>query len=361
MEKTMFIIAGYCADYPGNFIASLIALEKKLDGRVRIVYFLRNGGSLAFKKWFSEFSESRECYLIGCDKLGRKRICELVRKEKPSYLYFHFDGFSFPISVYRDLSKKERNDIQVLYHVHSTPSLPKTAKERIKRLGSRILCPKSLIFIACSDAAADVLKGIYPHNKVYNNPNKIDFSRLKFNPGKKPDPQNMAVLTFCYNYEVKGGDIAAGIAKKLHEKHPNFRLLMVVARNEEEIRRRLANDFPDYQDYIDILPPSSDVSSLYDLSTVYLLPSRSEGFSYACVEASYSGLVAICSNLPALRDAKLPRLELFPIGDVDAAAALIEKHFSSEPVLAKESDYQRYDLSSWASEEERILKEISND
>ena len=44
--------------------------------------------------------------------------------------------------------------------------------------------------------------------------------------------------------------------------------------------------------------PVSDVNILFESSKVFLHISRAEGLSYALLEALYSGLLVICSDIP---------------------------------------------------------------
>ncbi len=359
--KTMFIIADYAANYPGNFIASLLALEAKMKENTRFIYFFADGATNDFLNWTSDFSNDHECHTIPFNKSGRKVVIKMINEINPSYLYFHFTGLHFSYSIYHALNKSQRKSIKFIQHIHSNPKAKGGIKGRLKHLASRYLCPKSLYLIACSKDAYEILKTDYRRQKIFLSPNKIDFSRLTFSPGKQPDQkQNMTALTFCYDYHVKGGDIAAAAAKALHAKYPSFRLLMVIASHEVEVRDNLKKDFPNYQEFIDILPPSNDVGKLYALSSIYFLPSRTEGLPYATIEASYSGLTVICSDLPTLRDANIPRAKFFPVGSFKEAMRLIEEAFQSNVEKVDESVFKKYSMDVWANREIEIIQEIDN-
>ena len=357
----MFIVADYAANYPGNFIASLSSLERRMEGEIHFIYFLRDETQTEFLNWVALFSKTHECYRIAFDKSGQRTINREINEKRPSYVYFHFTGLSFLYGIYRKMSKEQRETIKLIQHIHSNPRAKGGIKKRLKHLASKYLCPKSVFFIACSGDAWKIIVEDYHRQKVYLCPNKVDFTRLVFHPGKQPHLEDsMTALTFCYNYHVKGGDIAAAVAKKLHNLHSSFRLYMVVASHEEEIKAHLEKDFPDYRDYIDILPPSNEVANIYALSPIYLLPSRTEGFPYAMIEACYSGLTIVCSDLPALGSINLPRVYFFPVGNSNKAADLIEKAYNSDVEKKENSFFDQYGLDIWAKKEEEIIRDIDN-
>jgi glycosyltransferase involved in cell wall biosynthesis len=312
--KTIFIIADFCANYPGNFVSSLLALEKRMADKWHFVYFFAQSGSEQFLSWYSKFAADHEAHLICFGRDGAAKVAGYVHRIQPDCLYFHFGGLSFPISVYRELDRGERRKTRLLYHLHSKPNDGIGVKDKAKLLISRLFCPRSLSFVASCEDFKQIVEKNFPRRKVYLSLNKIDFSRLQFNPGKRFEGSPKTALTFCYDYYIKGGDYAASIAKELHEAYNDFRLFMVVADHREAIEERLKNDFPDYKDYISILGPSSDISSIYALSNIYLLPSRTESLNYSVVEASYSGLTVVASDLPAIREIKLPRIKTFETG-----------------------------------------------
>lgn len=354
--KTIFIIADFCANYPGNFVSSLATLENKMIDKWHFVYFFARGESEQFLSWYSEFEKKHDAHLIYFCDAGAAEVTGYVHRLEPDCLYFHFGGMSFPISVYRKLYRGEKRRIKFLYHLHSRPNEGKGAKDKAKLLFSRLLCPPTLSFVASCNEFKEIIEKNYPNRKTYFSPNRVDFSRLKFNCGKNFDGSPKSALTFCYDYRVKGGDYAAAIAKKLHEAHNDFHLFMVVASHREMIEEQLRNDFPDYKDYISILGPSSDISSIYALSNIYLLPSRTESLNYSVVEASYSGLTVVASDLPSIREIKLPRTKTFETGGVKKAVDIIEECFRTEPQIASKRDYDEYSLDKWIDVETQIIE-----
>lgn len=359
MMKTIFIIADFSADYPGNFISSLISLEKELGNQFEIFYFLGKNESFNYKNWFKEFSKNRICHQIDFNEDGAKSILKLAKEANPQYVYFHFGGLRFPVSVYRGLNRKKRRRVKFIYHIHSRPNIGAGFKQKIKLLGSKILCPKKLTFICSSKEIFSIISKNYPKNKAFLVLNKIDFNRLEFNPGKECSSiKDCTALTFCYEYYIKGGDYAAEIAKRCHQKSKNFRLLMVVARNLETIKKHLERDYPDYNEYITILGPSSDVYKIYAKSSIYLLPSRTEGLPYSAIEASYSGLTVIASDIPEIRTVNIPRIKFFGIGDATTAVRLIEESFDSVPSFASKEDYSEFGLKNWAKEIRNIIRSL---
>lgn len=361
--KNVFIVSDFCAPYPGNFVASLKELEARMSSDCHFYYFFRQSESEPFLSWYRKFSIGRECCLISFDSDGSRKLAGKINQNKPFLICFHFGGLSFPYKVYRLCSKEAKKVCRFLIHVHSNPSFHKGAVPAVKRFFAKILCPKSFSFIACSQEISKLLSRQYKKQKIFLNPNGIDKSRLFFSPGKMiPENSHIAIM-FGYDYFVKGVDIAASIAEKYYRVDPKFHLYIVAARCQDEIRNKLQRSYPNFNESISIISPRQNVREIYDLASVYLLCSRTEGLPYSVLEASYSGLSVVASDLPCLKTTPaIPRLFKFSVGDTHMAAALLKKCFDT-PVgeMVTETSFEPFSLSAWAQRESDIMEETNHD
>lgn len=361
--KTVFIISDFCAAYPGNFISSLKELENKLSNKYRLIYFFRASESVQFLSWYQSFSSIRECHLTPFTTSGAKDIATKMNAEKPSFVCFHFGGLSFPYSIFRHCTKNTKKECTFLLHVHSNPSFQKGIVPRIKRTIAKIVCPKSFVFVACSKEIFKILSDWHKGNTIYLNPNGFDYSRLSFSSGKTVPQNEHCAIMFGYDYHIKGVDIAVSIAREYHRQDPAFHLYIVAAKNIDDIRKKISASYLDYSKYVSIIPPQQDVRSVYGLAQVYLLSSRTEGLPYSVLEASYSGLDIVASDLPCLRThPSIPHLHTFPIGNTSNAVNLLKVCFGAKFIApASKADFEAFSISEWANREHDIMEATSHE
>lgn len=157
----------------------------------------------------------------------------------------------------------------------------------------------------------------------------------------RPDPQARAALRARLGLgpdEVLFGLVGNVIARKGHdvclealalalEVAPGLPVrLLLAGRQEPEpqfaARVRILAAAPELVGRVLVMPFMADVRALYSALDALVLPTRSEGFSRALIEAMSMGLPVVASDLPEVREA-VPGPEhalLAPPGDVRALA-----------------------------------------
>ncbi|OBZ95471.1 glycosyl transferase [Pararhizobium polonicum] len=70
------------------------------------------------------------------------------------------------------------------------------------------------------------------------------------------------------------------------------------------------------------------LAELYSNAALFVLPSSHEGMPIALLEALSYGLPVLASDIVANRELKLPASDYFPMGDVDALTAALERKLS---------------------------------
>ncbi|WP_163270908.1 glycosyltransferase family 4 protein [Chelativorans alearense] len=97
------------------------------------------------------------------------------------------------------------------------------------------------------------------------------------------------------------------------------------------------------------------LAALFANAALFVLPSSHEGMPIALLEALGHGLPTLASDIPANLEVGLPAEDYFPLGDVDALAAAIERKLSSSSSEEERRHKAREieDRYGWASIAER--------
>lgn len=148
---------------------------------------------------------------------------------------------------------------------------------------------------------------------VYNGiddcwPGSRDRSRIRMSLGLSHE--DLVVATVGHIRKVKGIDILAEVAARLKDPFPNARFLVVGDAHEpehmHELQKLVATNQLEQQ--FRFIGPREDIPGILDASDVFVLPSRSEGFSNALVEAMLCRLPCVATdvggNAEALHDGK---------------------------------------------------------
>jgi glycosyltransferase involved in cell wall biosynthesis len=124
-----------------------------------------------------------------------------------------------------------------------------------------------------------------------------DRSRARCNLGLSD--RDLIVTTVGHIRKVKGIDILAEAAARLKDRFPNMRCLVVGDVHDPEHMHELQELVATYQldQQFRFIGPREDIPAILDASDVFVLPSRSEGFSNALVEAMLSRLPCVASDV----------------------------------------------------------------
>jgi glycosyltransferase involved in cell wall biosynthesis len=112
-------------------------------------------------------------------------------------------------------------------------------------------------------------------------------------------PDQLAVIAVGHLRHVKGFDLLIEAAHRLVASHPNA--IFLIAGEEHEKGRRATLeamiDSLNLKANVKLLGPRSDITDILAASDIFLLPSRSEGFSNALIEAMMAGLPCVATNV----------------------------------------------------------------
>ncbi len=106
------------------------------------------------------------------------------------------------------------------------------------------------------------------------------------------------------------------------------------------------------------------LQQLYSHAAVFVLPSAHEGMPIALLEALSYGLPVLASDIPANRELDLPEESYFPVGDIDALGAALERcarepHDTAANAARRERVTADYDWDRIAAQTLAVYRRIS--
>ena len=372
-QFTVLHLTDYGAPYEGNFVASLRALEARLNenGNRMVYVFPRRSGDVA---WTQEMMrEKPNVTLIKNDAFFAytRQIRQLLRESGATILHEHFIHYKQKLAALL-AAKTCGHRVKTVLHLHNHIDLPKSP---LRRLPHMLQFSSVSRFVCCSESVAAhlVLDGV-SKERVRVAENAIAFERMDcYDPEARTAlslPKNAKLaLMFGYNFEVKGVDIAVEAVRHLREicAEPVY-LAIVLSSRREEVHSRILSQLAvaTLPEWILLLPPREDVASYYHMADVFLSPSRQEGFCYALVEAAYCMTPVLASAIDAQKDLAIPQEAFFPPQDAEALCEKLMRLFAAadSPQLkealfgAKARVTESYSLSRWAERVFAVYQEI---
>lgn len=245
---------------------------------------------------------------------------------------FHSPNFMIPLPPFaRRRAGQPRalctiHDLIPLLHPEYTPRALKTRLFPIYRALMRKIAARCALVLTVSEASrADILHFFnLPAQQVRAIPNGVGtgFSRRGGDQDLAP-----AILFVGRQDPYKNLPLLIEAFARLHLALPEARLVVVGAADPRypaaaEAARRLGiNEFIDWKGYVD----ARRLAEAYRQASVYVLPSRYEGFGLTVLEAMACGTPVVCSDIPALREVAGEAALFVPPGDADALAAAIRR------------------------------------
>lgn len=305
-KKRILIAAQYAAQYPGNFISSLMKLEDELHRIYKVQCAYLFPALVKRRDWYVEFANTHTVYTSGSDSclISSKESYEILSSFRPDIVYTHFEGYDIPLY---DACNHMTYPVSVVWHMHDTLSLhPNPLKAisiwmtlwkhyglpvlsniftRAKRPSVIYVCPAEKRFIR------QFRFGLSIYDKVI--PNGIDLGRVTVIPRKGND--TFRFLSFGGRPYAKGIDILLQAASRLANEGIKFKVQVTVGCDTEQcVKEVFGCTTPSW---LELINQTNNVSELYAACDCFVSASRVETFSYAVGEASISGLPIIQSDI----------------------------------------------------------------
>ncbi|MCU1240405.1 MAG: hypothetical protein JWO71_1131 [Candidatus Acidoferrum typicum] len=107
------------------------------------------------------------------------------------------------------------------------------------------------------------------------------------------------VLTVGHIREVKGIDVLVKVAERVALQFPKVQFMIVGAKTDQKYFQTVQRQIADsgMQQNVRFVGPAENVASVLKMGDVFFLPSRSEGFSNALIEAMACGLPCVATRV----------------------------------------------------------------
>lgn len=348
-KKCIVVVSSYYGPYAGNFIASLERFDIEMKKRKYRIIYIFHEKAKEFE-WLSEFKISKDAvYLLPYNPYSLdniRRFKEIFLREKVDIIYSRLGGWEITAHL-------AALHIPCVWHFEFGLQI-NSIKQKIKYgFKYKILGRNNVYHIAISKQGAEAINSFKVRNTCVFIPNAPELARFStLQERENPQKTLISILIFAYDPYTKGLDIALSALEKLNFLNERYKLLIVA---QDATMQFLNKRYREIPNWVTILEPSEDVSSIYKQAQILLSASRSEGFSYCLMEALYCGLCAVYSDIPGTSWADEFQLAYkFSSEDVDALSEAIQRASVSDCNKRKQ-EYNRklvkdnYSMDAWAS------------
>jgi glycosyltransferase involved in cell wall biosynthesis len=376
MTRSILQVAHYEAAYDGTFIAMLKAIGREGESRgYRPVFLLPE--KVREWSWYCQLAASGQAIrFLPCTASLRqytREIAKIAAEEDAAIIHTHFTTYDVAAWAAGRQLRRGGKKIGVVWHAHSEIRMRQTMLRRLKELVKYRMLGATVRAIACSEGVmGDLRTAGVPEKNIRLVINGIDFEQATA-AHRPPDEVRAALgipldeqmlFMFAWAPHRKGLDVAIDAVETLVQE--GYRLSLVPSGTEEMQKFIAERTKSKPLAWLRPIGKVPSVADLYQASSMFLCPSRSEGLAAAVLEALANRLPLVHSDIPAAQWARaVPNVVLCPPGDSAALAAAIrtvlawppdERERRTEEGLALVR--QEYDVKVWAQRCYRVYEEL---
>lgn len=294
--KCGFVIP-FNGPYYSNFVASIISLEKNMQQRnIETVYIFHSD----VKKfdWIHKLEELTDkiYYLDYAPRTVNNftQIRKILKAEKVNIVYSRMSGWDFN-------ARFMFPTLPVIWHMDYRVNVVDLKRRILNWIKFNIVGFGKTYHIAPSIPVADAINSLKPRHRVETILNSLDFSRLVLQNEHIVD-NKYKLLLFAWEPFVKGLDYTLDALEIINKDNVKIEFMISAQELTENYLQERYNGIVPL--WVKVLPPTDNVSELYNEADVMISASRSESFSFCLAEAIYSGLPVVFSDIPGTSWAK---------------------------------------------------------
>ncbi|AFT84656.1 group 1 glucosyll transferase [Paraburkholderia phenoliruptrix BR3459a] len=249
-----------------------------------------------------------------------------VRRFRPDVIFAHatipsFYARSLPLGA------------PVVYVMHSaTNDFERPLFRRVEHL----LSGRARVVIGVSQQGVrDYIQAIGVHPSMTVVPNGVDLARFTFTGGGQRESTVPHIVQIGRYASVKNQLLTVRAFSEVLKQVENAKLTLYGVVEDPDYQRAvvaLATELG-IAERVEVAGPRSDVATVLSESSVFVMPSRSEGHSVAFLEALASGLPIVASRIPAFAFANgFPGVQLVDTDNIRCYAEAIVTALAQERV-----------------------------
>lgn len=332
-------VCAYGADYAGNFIASLEALENGLAEKgIKTIYAFIDRA--ADKEWCQKIEARTKVYYL---PEAKARILpetyrifkQIYRENEISIVHSHFELYDIPATI---MAPK---GVRLFWHLHDPVHMAsqKTSRRILTKIQYGAVGRKAHLLAVADEYRKMVISLGFPEQQTTTVVNGLDLSRVTQVSGPRTQIE-YDFLTFGWDFLRKGDDLILDACDKLWEEGYRFKLLL----NGNNLTWPKLDAYLNGRNpgYLIRGNPVKDVDALLHESCVFIQASRRETFSYAVCEAAYAGLPVISTDIAGLEWAHdLPTVDFVPGENVHALYLAMKQYLDGKSFTLSQYDQSR--------------------
>lgn len=363
MGKRINIICNYSSLYAGNFIPSILNLCNKLHFDFVNFSFPIEAEN---RSWISFIKTKGYNIFFYKNKSFRRDILKINKRNNINVVYTHFiSGLKIKMVI------PFNHHIRLFIHVHSDFSgnkklsfkqrIKKTIENKFLRTDANYIFVSEPLYLKDKAKNKHYVRNALCLDRIFEKKINIEEFLNKYSLRK----QDTIFLLFGWSPYIKGVDLAVksflNLPNTLQSKSK-----FVIVHGKDDGRKKcidflteqIGNNSFIKNPNIVFIPPEEDIFSLYCISDVYVMASRSEGFSYSLLESLFFNLRCIVNDIEGVAWAKqYNNCLFFKTNDINELSQLFKQCIGIKNNQNKNFDIAReYDINVWSNKIKNILE-----
>lgn len=290
MTERCLLVSSFMAKYKGGYINSIIKLIEKMHENGDEIFII-------FPKTKTEALWLDEIKAMGCKVYlleykpyslnNIKFIRKVVKDEKINLIYSDFTGWDITARLAKPF-------MSMIWHERMRVNAKDPVKVILNFIKFRIIGAFKTCSVGISDDVYNSLCRLAGKKRAVKIYDAAAVERFDLSLPRKNN-EIKKFLMFSYTPIVKGVDIAFDAMEKLNKDEIKAKLVLV---SHGVCDDYVKDRYPVLPEWLEIQKPREDVEHYYFDCDCFVSASRSEGFSQSLMEALYSGMPAIVSDIP---------------------------------------------------------------